>query len=137
MFKWLLVALLAGLAHFGASYLVPLEVKDQGAIGGLLRWVWPWSVGDSGFLGQVSAGHLPVVGFWIAMTGAVLSALAALAALGIWLPGSWWRGLAVAGAVLLLVLMAGFLGPTKLVPILAAGLVIVAAAGGWQRLQIS
>jgi hypothetical protein len=46
--------------------------------------------------------------------------LAALAAAGIWVPAAWWRALAAAGAALLLCLMALFLGPTKLVPMVAA-----------------
>jgi hypothetical protein len=45
--KWVLVVLFGVLTHFGASYLVPLEVKDQGAFGGLLRWVWPWGWGTA------------------------------------------------------------------------------------------
>ncbi len=33
------------------------------------------------------------------------------------MPEEWWRGLAVVGAALELVLMLGFFGPTKLLPI--------------------
>jgi hypothetical protein len=117
--KWMLVIALGLLTHFGASYLVPLEAKDQGALGGFLRWVWPWGMGDSGILGQVTPGVMPLGGFWIAMAAAVLSAMAALAVLGIWVPTSWWRPLAIIGASLLVLVMVGFFGPTKILPILA------------------
>lgn len=126
----MLVVLFGVLTHFGASYLVPLEVKDQGAFGGLLRWVWPWGMGDSGFLGRISPGVMPLAGFFIAMAAAGLCAMAALAVLGIWVPTSWWRVLAVVGASLLVVLMAGFFGPTKILPILVALAAIWAATVG-------
>jgi hypothetical protein len=54
------------------------------------------------------------------MTAAGVLALAALSVAGIWVPGSWWRPLAVLGAGLLLALMLLFLGPTKLIPVAAA-----------------
>ncbi len=69
----------------------------------------------------------------IALGGAtaIVSVLAALGVLDIWLSPTPWRGLAVAGAVLSLVLMIGFLGPTKLLPI-ALNLAVVAAIWtGW------
>ena len=56
----------------------------------------------------------------------VVSALAALAVVGIWVPHDWWRTLATVGAVLELVLMIGFFGPTKLLPI-ALDLTVLAA----------
>ncbi len=43
--------------------------------------------------------------------------LAALAVMGWWVPFTWWRILAGAGAILQLVHMATFLGLTKLLPI--------------------
>lgn len=122
--KWVLVAVLGALTHFGASYLVPLEEKDQGVFGGLLRWVWPWGVGDSGLLGRLSPAAMPLGGFWIAMAAAILCGMAALAVLGIWVPTSWWRVCAAIGSSLLVVLMVGFFGPTKILPILAALAVI-------------
>ena len=51
MSKWLLAVLLVLQAHFAASYLVPLDRGTQGEFGGLLRWVWPWAIGDGGLLG--------------------------------------------------------------------------------------
>jgi hypothetical protein len=128
--RWVLVAGLGVLAHFGASYLVPLEVKDQGALGGLLRWVWPWGVGDHGVMGRMNPEAMPLAGFWLAMGAAVLFAMAALAVLGIWVPTSWWRALAVGGALLLVLVMAGFFGPTKILPILAALAAMWAATAG-------
>ena len=99
-------------------------------MGGLLRWAWPWGMGDGGLLGRLSPGVMPLGGFWIAMAAAVLCAMAALAVLGIWVPTGWWRGLAVAGALLLVLLMVGFFGPTKVLPILVAlGAIWVATLG--------
>ena len=137
MSKWWLVVLFGLLTHFGASYLVPLEEKNQAALGGVLRWAWPWGMGDSGFLGRISPGAMPLLGFWIAMAAAVLCAMAALAVLGIWVPTGWWRGLAVAGASLLILLMAGFFGPTKVLPILAALVAIWTATIGSTAFKVA
>src|SRR5829696_1282219 len=115
--KWLFAALLVLQAHFAASYLVPLDREAQGTFGGLLRWAWPWSGGDSGLLGQVTVSSgFPISGFFLAVTAAGLFILAALAVMGWWVPFGWWRGLATAGAILSLVLMVGFFGATKLLP---------------------
>jgi len=118
MSRWVLVVLLGLQAHFAASYLVPLDERSQREFGGLLRWLWPWADGDGGPLGRMSvADGFPVAGFFLAMTTAAAFALAALAAAGIWVPSTWWRTLAAAGALLLVGLMGLFLGPTKLLPI--------------------
>ena len=117
MNKWILVALLALQAHFAASYLVPLDERSQREFGGLLRWAWPWAYGDGGPLGQITpAAGFPLAGFALAATAGGAFLLAALAVAGWWVPTGWWRGLATAGAALLLCLMALFLGPTKLIP---------------------
>lgn len=130
MSKWLFAALLVLQAHFAASYLVPLDGEAQGAFGGLLRW--PWSDGDSGPLGQVTVSSgFPLSGFFLAVTSAGLFFLAALAALGIWVPFGWWRALALGGAVLSLLLMAAFFGPTKLLPIALDLIVLWAAVTNW------
>jgi hypothetical protein len=50
--------------------------------------------------------------------------LAALAVVGIWVPLGWWRVLAGGGAILSLILMVGFFGPTKLLP-MALDLVVL------------
>ncbi len=121
MSNWVLVVLLGLEAHFAASYIVPLDKDGQGAFGGLLRWFWPWAYGDGGPLGQITAGAgFPVAGFFLAASTALLFVLAALSAAGLWIPVSWLRPLAVAGAALLACLMALFLGPTKLIPMAVA-----------------
>ena len=124
MAKWLLVLLLLVEVHFGASYLVPLRVEDQGLFGGLLKWVWPWGVGNRGFLGEITVSGFPMTGFFFAMGAAVAFALAALGALGWLVPSGWWRACTVVGVVLSLVLLSGFLGATKVVPV-GVGLVLL------------
>lgn len=121
MSKWVLVVLLGLQAHFAASYIVPLKESDQGAFGGLLRWVWPWGDGDGGPLGRITVGAgFPVTGFFLAAITALALVLAALAVAGVWVPSEWWRPLGVAGSALLLCLLALFFGPTKLIPIAVA-----------------
>jgi hypothetical protein len=121
MQKWLLVGLLVLQAHFAASYLVPLDAASQREFGGLLRWFWPWAYGDSGALGRItSEAGFPIVGFWIAMIAACAYALAILAVIGLWVPQSWARPAAIAGAAALVVLMALFFAPTKVIPIACA-----------------
>jgi len=130
--KWLFAALLVLQAHFAASYLVPLDTEAQGEFGGLLRWAWPWSDGDSGPLGQVTASSgFPLSGFFLAVTAAVLFFLAALAVVGIWVPFSWWRVLTIGGVTLSLLLMAAFFGPTKLLPMALDLVVLWAAITNW------
>jgi hypothetical protein len=53
--------------------------------------------------------------------------LAALAVVGIWVSFGWWRVLAMGGAIVSLLLMAGFFGATKVLP-MALDLVVVWAA---------
>ena len=132
MARWLFTALLLVQTHFAASYLVPLDREAQREFGGLLRWVWPWSGGDSGLLGQVTvASGFPLSGFFLAVTAAVLFFLAALAVGGIRVPFGWWRVLAGGGAVLSLVLMAGFFGATKVLPMALDLVVLWAAVTDW------
>jgi hypothetical protein len=109
-----------------------LDSEAQGEFGGLLRWIWPWSGGDSGLLGQltVSSGF-PLSGFFLAMIAAVCFFLAALAVVGIWVPSSWWRALAGGGAVLSLVLMAGFFGATKVLPMALDAVVLWVVITDW------
>src|SRR3712207_451769 len=90
--KWLLAALLVLQAHFAASYLVPLDRGAQGEFGGLLRWAWPWSIGDGGLLGRIPAsGEYPICGVWPDGAAALMFILAALAVVGWWVPFGWWR----------------------------------------------
>jgi hypothetical protein len=130
--KWLFAALLVLQAHFAASYLVPLDRAAQGTFGGLLRWAWPWSGGDSGLLGQVTVSSgFPISGFFLAVTAAGLFILAALAVMGWWVPFGWWRVLAMGGAILSLLLMVGFFGATKLLPMALDLVVMWAAITNW------
>ena len=73
----------------------------------------------------------PLSGFFLAVTAAVLFFLAALAVVGIWIPLSWWRVLAAGGAILSLLLMAAFFGPTKLLPMALDLVVLWAALTNW------
>jgi hypothetical protein len=116
MSKWLFAALLMLQAHFAASYIVPLDEEAQGTFGGLLRWAWPWAIGDSGLLGLITTTGFPIAGFFLAVTTAGVFIFAALAVMG-WVPFGWWRVLATGGAILSLALMGGFFGATKVLPI--------------------
>ncbi|HET7270611.1 MAG TPA: hypothetical protein VFI90_05935 [Rubrobacter sp.] len=128
MMKWLFAVLLLLQAHFAASYLVPLDQEAQRTFGGLLRWAWPWSIGDSGLLGRVTAsGEYPISGVWLGGAAALLYILAALAVIGWWIPFSWSRVLATGGAILSLLLMVGFFGATKLLPMVLDLVVLWAA----------
>jgi hypothetical protein len=130
--KWLFAALLVLQAHFAASYLVPLDEEAQGTFGGLLRWAWPWSGGDSGLLGQVTVSSgFPLSGFFLAVTAAGLFILTALAVMGWWVPFGWWRVLAMGGAILSLSLMVGFFGATKVLPMALDLVVLWAAVTNW------
>ena len=53
--------------------------------------------------------------------------LAALAVMGWWVPFGWWRVLAIGGAILSLLLMVGFFGVTKLLPMVLDLVVLWAA----------
>lgn len=57
-----------------------------------------------------------------------------LAILGIWVPFAWWRILAIGGAVMSLLLMLMFFGPTKLLPIAGDLVVLWAALTNWAPL---
>ena len=131
MSRWVFVALLGIQAHFAASYLVPLDEQAQRTFGGLLKWAWPWSIGDGGPLGQMTSSGFPLPGFFLAATSAGALILAALAVARIWVPFGWWRPLAITGAVLSLLLMALFFGLTKLLPMATALVVLAAALNYW------
>ena len=131
MLKWLFVALLVVQAHFAASYLVPLDEQAQRTFGGLLRWAWPWAIGDGGPLGRMTTTGFPVQGFFLAVTTAAVLILADLAALRIWVPFGWWRALAIAGAVMSLILMALFFGLNKLLPMATALVILAAGLNYW------
>jgi hypothetical protein len=129
--KWLLAALLVLQAHFAASYIVPLDREAQGTFGGLLRWAWPWAIGDGGLLGRITTSDFPVAGFFLAVTTAGVLILAALAVMGWWVPFGWWRVLATGEAILSLFLMVSFFGATKLLPMALDLVVLWAAITNW------
>ena len=126
MSKWLVVGLLLLQAQFAASYFVPLDGQSLREFGGLLRWVWPWSDGDGGPLGRVTAAGSPLPSLWLALGDAAAFGVAAASVAGWWVPPAWWRPLATGGAALLLCLVALYLGPTKLLPGAAAVLTLYA-----------
>ncbi len=126
--RWVFVALLVLGAHFGASYLVPLDREAQQTFGGLLKWAWPWADGDSGPFGRVTVSSgFPLSGFFLAVTSASLFFLAALGIAEFWVPFRWWRWSAFAAALLSVILMALFFGPRKLIP-MALDLFVLRAA---------
>lgn len=128
MSKWMwAIALVLG-AHFGASYVAP---TTRGL--GVFNYVWPWASGDSGLLGQ----HPALIGIWLGGSSALLFVLAVLALFGIWVPAPWWRGLAMAGAAVSLVLMVGFFGPTKLLPIALDLAVLGALWTNWGPVRLT
>ena len=119
-------------AHFAASFLVPLDSEAQQEFGGLLRWLWPWSDGDSGLLGEIAiSADLPFLGLLIAITAGTLFFGAALAVVDMLVPFNWWRILAGSAAILSLVLMAGFFGATKVIPIALNIVVLWAVVTDW------
>lgn len=129
--RWVFVTLLVLQAHFAASYLVPLDAQAQRTFGGLLKWAWPWAIGDGGPLGQMTAAGFPIQGFFLAVTTASALFLAAAAVLRIWVPFDWWRALAIAGAVGSLALMVLFFGLTKLIPIATALVILAVGLNYW------
>jgi hypothetical protein len=126
----MLVIFLGLQAHFAASCLVPLRDADKDAMGGSMRWFWPWANGDHGPLGtMVAEGASPATGILLAISAASLFVLAAFAVAGWWVPVSWWRPLAIAAAGLSFILMALFFGPTKVIPMaFALGTIYVSLA---------
>ena len=130
--RWLVSALLLLQTHFAVSFLVPLDSDAQREFGGLLRWFWPWSDGDSGLLGQLSvSADLPHIGLFLALIAGSMYFCAVLALVVPSIPFGWWRILAGTGAILSLVLMAGFFGTTKVIPMALNVFVLWAAATGW------
>jgi hypothetical protein len=122
MSKWLWALVLVIQAHFAASYVAPTQPHL-----GLFNYVWPWAVGDRGMLGV----HPNLLGIALAGSAALASLLAALAVAGIRVPQAWWPRLAMVGAALELVLMIGFFGPTKLLPIALDIAVLAAILKNW------
>ena len=79
-------------------------------------------------MGRIPAsGEYPISGVWLAGGAALAFFLAALAVMGWWTPFGWWRALTVGGALLSLLLMMGFFGATKVLPV-ALDLIVAWAA---------
>jgi hypothetical protein len=94
-------------------------------------WFWPWSIGDGGLLDRITTSGFPVAGFFLAVTTAGVSILAALALMGRWVLFGCWRVLTVRGAILSLFLMLGFFGATKPLPMALDLVVLWAAVTNW------
>jgi hypothetical protein len=132
MSRWLFGAMLLMQAHFAASFLVPLDSAAQREFGGLLKWAWPWSEGDSGPLGQIPGeGTGLLFALILAMIGGAALIAAVMAVFGIWVPQSWWRVLTIAGALCTMVLFLFFPGLTKIIPLALGGLLIWIAYSEW------
>jgi hypothetical protein len=83
-------------------------------------------------LGRIPAsGECPISGIFLAGTAAVVYFLAAIAVVGIWVPFGWWRVVAMGEAFLSLILMAGFFGATKLLPMALDLVVLWASITNW------
>lgn len=130
--QWVITGFLFLHIHFVASYLVPLDRQAQQEFGGLLKWVWPWSGGDRGLLGQVTvASGVPLSGIFIAGLAALLFVIGILAVFELWVPFNWWRVGAGGGAILSLLLMAGFFGATKVLPMVLDLVLLWAVITDW------
>jgi hypothetical protein len=83
-------------------------------------------------LGQVTVSSgFPLSGFFLAVTAAGPVFLSALAVVSIWVPFGWWKTLSAGGAILSLLLMAAFFGPTKQLPMVLDLIVLWAAIINW------
>ena len=132
MSKWLFAAMLLLQTHFAASFLVPLDSGAQREFGGLLRWAWPWSEGDSGPLGQIPGEGVGLLfALFLAMAGGAGLVAAILAVFGIWVPQSWWRVLTIAGALCTMLLFLLFPGFTKIIPLAFGAMLIWIAYSEW------
>ena len=80
---------------------------------------------------MTTAGGFPLIGFFIAVSAASALLVAALALAGLWIPTEWWRPLTIGGAALSIAVMALFLGPSKVIPIVTALALIAIATDRW------
>jgi hypothetical protein len=117
--------------QFSGQAAMGLILLDRGAqreFGGLLRWAWPWSIGDGGLLGRIPAsGEYLISGVFLAGAAALMFILANAGSDGV--VGSVWlvEGSGYGGAILSLLLMMGFFGAAKRLSV-ALDLVILWAA---------
>ena len=69
--------------------LILLDRGAQREFGGLLRWAWPWSIGDGGLLGRIPAsGEYLISGVFLAGAAALMFILANAGSDGV--VGSVW-----------------------------------------------
>jgi hypothetical protein len=117
--------------QFSGQAAMGLILLDRGAqreFGRLLRWAWPWSIGDGGLLGRIPAsGEYLISGVFLAGAAALMFILANAGSDGV--VGSVWlvEGSGYGGAILSLLLMMGFFGAAKRLSV-ALDLVILWAA---------
>jgi hypothetical protein len=117
--------------QFSGQAAMGLILLDRGAqreFGGLLRWAWPWSIGDGGLLGRIPAsGEYLISGVFLAGAAALMFILANAGSDGV--VGSVWlvEDSGYGGAILSLLLMMGFFGAAKRLSV-ALDLVILWAA---------
>jgi hypothetical protein len=117
--------------QFSGQAAMGLILLDRGAqreFGGLLRWAWPWSIGDGGLLDRIPAsGEYLISGVFLAGAAALMFILANAGSDGV--VGSVWlvEGSGYGGAILSLLLMMGFFGAAKRLSV-ALDLVILWAA---------
>jgi hypothetical protein len=100
---------------------------DGPANPGWLAW-WPVNLGQSWLFVPMGAVTNPIVRaggiLWLAAGLALMAA--GLAVLGILVPAGWWRGLAVTGAILSLVMLGLYLHPFYGIGIGASALILAA-----------
>lgn len=94
---------------------------------GWLTW-WPVNLGQSWLFGPMGVVNNPFIragGILWLIAGLALMA-AGLAVLGIVVPVQWWRGLAMAGAIISLVMLGLYLHPLFGIGIGASALILAA-----------
>ena len=127
--KLLLAAFLVAHAMIHASYLTPAPPRTAGGP------EWPFEMSRSWLVtgAHLDPGLVRALGAALVATTIALLLLAALAAAGWVVPGDWWPGLAVGGAIASLATLAAFFHPWIVLGI-AIDLVILWAVAvvGWR-----
>ena len=103
---------------------------------GWLAW-WPTGLGQSWIWSSLGmeGSFLARMGglLWLAAGAALIAA--GLALLGVLVPAGWWRGLALAGAALSLLMLAIYLHPFYAVGILSSVLVLISLLSRFELLS--